>query len=262
MSDSTASLRNNYLFSHLSDQRLSEVEASMKSRQLQAGEILFNMGDPGDELYIVADGKIAIYAPDTQSPGKEKPIRIFEKDEALGEMAVIERKPRSLSARAVEPSRVLAFGVDAFRSLIQEEPEMAFAVMKDLSDRIRYTTNFLNEVRTWVGRVTNGEYSENADFADEVRGWMSNIAQGDYESAEKAAAAYRDETLSTLAAEFAHMAAEVKHREDALRQEIVELQIQIDEEKRKLDLSRVKSAMNLDAIREQAARLRSERDDG
>jgi CRP-like cAMP-binding protein len=262
MTDSLTSLRKNYLFSHLSDQRLKEAEASMKARQLQAGEVLFNMGDPGDELYVVAEGKIAIYAPDKESPGREKPIRIFEQDEALGEMAVIERKPRSLSARAVEPSRVLAFGVDAFRKLIQDEPEMAFAVMKDLSDRIRYTTNFLNEVRTWVGRVTNGDYSENANFADEVRGWMNNIAQGDHESAEKAAAAYRDETLSTLAAEFAQMAAQVKQREDALRQEIVELQIQIDEEKRKLDLSRVKAAMNLDAIKEQAARLRSERDDG
>ena len=50
------SLRNVYLFSHLSDERLAEIEAALESRDLKAGEELFNMGDSGDELFVVADG--------------------------------------------------------------------------------------------------------------------------------------------------------------------------------------------------------------
>src|SRR5689334_20593163 len=145
MTDISKSLQNNYLFSYLSADRMKEVESLLKPRDLKAGETLFNMGDPGDELYIVAEGEVAIYAPDSSKAGQEKPIRMFEVGDALGEMALIDNKPRSLSARAVKPSRVLGLRIEDFRRLIGEEPDMALSVMTGLSDRIRYTTEFLNE---------------------------------------------------------------------------------------------------------------------
>jgi CRP-like cAMP-binding protein len=51
------------MFSRLSEERLAEIHISLETRPLEAGEILFNMGDPGDELYIIEMGQIAIYAP-------------------------------------------------------------------------------------------------------------------------------------------------------------------------------------------------------
>ena len=46
-------LRDITLFSKLSDQALTEIETLLKAHQLSAGEIIFNQGDPGDELIIV-----------------------------------------------------------------------------------------------------------------------------------------------------------------------------------------------------------------
>ncbi len=249
------SLRKIYLFDHLSDERLEEITRVLRSRELAEGEILFNLGDPGDELYIVTEGRIAIYAPSGDDPAQGDPIRIFEREEAMGEMALIDHKPRSLSARALEASRVLALGEEDFRRFVTEDTELAFAVMNGLSDRIRYTTQFLNEVRLWVGRVTHGDYSE-AQFLDEVQNWVKTIGESDTPDDR-----YQDETLLTLAAEFAQMAAQVKQREDELRQEIAQLKIVIDQTKREEEVKGITESEFFQSLKERAQALREEDDD-
>src|SRR4030042_2744683 len=92
------------MFSQLPNAALAEIAAALQPRRLAAGEILFNQGDPGNELIIVEEGSIAIFVPTEGAPGEGQPIRIFRPGELLGEMALIDRKPRSASARGEEPS--------------------------------------------------------------------------------------------------------------------------------------------------------------
>jgi CRP-like cAMP-binding protein len=254
MADAT-SLRNVYLFSRLSDERLVEVESALQERSLAAGEVLFNQGDAGDELFIVQDGHIAIYSPSLERPGQEKPIRIFRHGGVLGDMALVDGQPRSLSARAETPATVLALGGDDFRRLIRTDPELAFAVMFGLSDRIRYTTEFLNEVRGWVSRVTQGEYNRD-EFLTEVRNWVKSVAEGDYEEALKPAATAKDQNIAVLAAEFAQMAAQVQKREAQLRREIAQLKIEIDHAKRRQEVEEITGTDYFQNLRAKAKELR------
>lgn len=255
MADST-SLRNVYLFSRLSDERLVEVETALLERSLAKGEIVFNQGDPGDELFIVKDGQIAIYAPSEDRPGQEKPIRIFRHGGVLGDMALVDGQPRSLSARAETDATVLVLGGSDFRRLIRADPDLAFAVMFGLSDRIRYTTEFLNEVRGWVNRVTQGDYSRE-DFLTEVRNWVKSVAEGDYEEALKPAAAAKDQNIATLAAEFAQMAAQVQKREAQMRREIAQLRIEIDHAKRREEVAEITGTDYFQNLRAKAKELRA-----
>jgi CRP-like cAMP-binding protein len=213
------SLKEIPLFNNLPDNTLAEIKRALQTRQLKAGEVLFNQGDPGDELILVKEGEISIYAPIEGSKGNERPIRVFKPGEMLGEMAIIDEQPRSLSARAKAASTILTLEQNQFKELLSENPEMGFAVMAGLNDRIRYTTDFLSEVREWVQRIASGSYqsSELAEESDK----------------------YEDETLSTLAAEFAQMAAQVQEREEELRKEVLELRIAIDESKRKEDVEEI-----------------------
>lgn len=100
----TTELKQISLFSQLDDQDLATAAAALKTRQLAQGEILFNLGDVGDELFIVQSGRIAIFTPSQDKPGEEQPIRIFEPGETVGEMALIDNHPRSLSGRSLEPT--------------------------------------------------------------------------------------------------------------------------------------------------------------
>lgn len=255
----TSLLKNSYMFNRLTEERLAEIHAGLESRLLAAGEVLFELGDEGDELFIVETGQVAIYAPNNENPGQEKPIRIFRAGGILGEMALIDHQPRSLSARALEPSQVLVLGGNHFRYFVEEDPKMAYAVMYGLSDRIRYTTEFLNEVRSWVGRVTQGDYTSD-QFLDEVRGWVQQVSEGEYEGSPEPTQ-YKDQTLATLAAEFAKMAAMVQQREKELQMEIAQLKIEINEAKRKEDVEGIKESDFFRSIQAQAKAIREQKEE-
>jgi CRP-like cAMP-binding protein len=215
------------------------------------------MGDPGEELYIVEQGRLAIFAPSDSSPGEEQPIRIFRPGGVVGEMAVIDRQPRSLSARALEPTFVLGLRGETFRRLLRQNPDMALAVMVGLNDRIRYTTEFLNEVRGWVGRLSQDDY-ERESVADEMQGWMKQLSAGRYDETIQATANVADPTIANLAAEFATMAAQVQKREQQLRREIAQLRIEIDEVKRKREVEDITGTDYFQSLRAKVKTMREE----
>lgn len=235
------SLKESPLFGRLSEQELEQLNDALHLRHLTAGEILFNQGDVGDELFIVKAGKLALYAPQPGVPAAGQTIRIFQPGSLLGEMALIDRRPRSLSARAEEPTTLLALHEHDFRRMITQSPELALAVMAGLSERIRYTTDFLTEVRSWVRRISDGNYQD--------AGLASHTEK------------FKDESLAALAAEFAQMATQVKEREDQLRREVQMLRIEIDETKRKKDVAEITGSDYYRQLKEKARKMRQEQDD-
>ena len=224
------------IFSRLGKGALQEVRAVLKTRSLARGEILFNLGDAGDELYIVQRGRVAIFMPSEEKPGEERPVRIFSSQEALGEMALIDHQPRSMSARALEPSELLVLTGQDFQGLLRQHPDMALAVMGGLNDRIRYTTQFLGEVQNWVKRIAEGKYDR--DLAADTD--------------------YQDSSMASLAADFAQMAAQVKQREEKLRRELKKLRIEIDQSKRERHVSEIVESDFFQSLTEQAKKLRGQ----
>jgi CRP-like cAMP-binding protein len=229
------SLKEISLFSQLSERSQAELAGFLQSRQLAAGEVIFNQGEPGDELIIVQEGEIAIYVPVEGLEGGGQPIRIFQAGELLGEMALIDRRPRSLSARAEQPSSILVLRGDDFRRLLDQNPDMSHSIMAGLSERIRYTTDFLSEVRTWVQRIAEGNYQAGVNL---------NVRS------------YKDPSLEALAAEFARMATVVQQREETLRQEVIQLRIEIDQTKRKQEAERIMGSDYYKSLKQKAENLR------
>ncbi len=233
-------LRNTDLFRPLPDDILVIVAKALTPRTLAAKEVLFQQGQPGEELILVQTGSVAIYTPQADDPAAGQAIRIFQPGQVLGEMALIDQKPRSLSARAEEPSTILALGGKVFRSLIQEHPEMAIAVMSGLNERIRYTTDFLGEVSVWVQRVAGGSYQ-----TDEIIGQSNQL---------------KDATLANLAAEFAQMASKVQKREEELKKQVAELRIEVDQAKRDQEVKQITSSDSFQSIREKARLMRQQKE--
>jgi CRP-like cAMP-binding protein len=255
------------IFRRLSAERLVEVGGELERRSLDGGQVLFNQGDAGDELFIVQDGCVEIFAPSLDRPGKEKPIRLFRAGDLLGEMALIDGQPRSLSARTTEPTHVLVLSGENFRRLIGEDPAVAVAVMGGLSDRIRYTTEFLAQVRHWVGRMSAGKYKTD-QFLKEMQEWVQQVAGGQPAQGTGAkngpagagGSGYRDETLATLAGEFAQMATQVREREEALQRQVEQLRIEIDEVKKQHQVDEIVESDYFQSLKSQAANLRRKRE--
>jgi CRP-like cAMP-binding protein len=159
----------------------------------------------------------------------------------LGEMAIIDQKPRSTSARAEQPSSILALKAAVFHQLIHENPEMGLSVMAGLNDRIRYTTDFISEVRSWVSKISAGNYQEATLSTSQAK--------------------YDDPNLATLAAEFAQMAAQVKAREDTLKREVAQLRIEINEAKRKQDVQEIVESEFYQELKEKMKHIREQNKD-
>jgi CRP-like cAMP-binding protein len=228
-------LKKNAIFKSLPIDALGSLVSHLETRQFEAGEVLFNKGDPGSEMIIVQEGGIAIYMPSGDRPEIGQAIRVFQPGEMLGEMALIDGLPRSTSARAEGATTILALDVTTFLELLGEHPIMARAVMSGLSGRLRYTTDFIGEMRRWVQRMAEGDYEAIQTRQD-----------------------YQDNSLASLAGDFVRMAAQVREREEKLQQEVAQLRIEIDETKRRQEVSQITGSDYYRSLKEKLKAMRED----
>src|SRR3954470_24261882 len=79
-----------------------------------AGDKLFKEGDPADSVLLILTGKLEAYI---ERDGAELSVSQFAPGTIVGDVAVFCGLRRTLSARALEPSAVLYWPADAYRSL-------------------------------------------------------------------------------------------------------------------------------------------------
>jgi CRP/FNR family transcriptional regulator, cyclic AMP receptor protein len=97
---------------------------------VESGFELFREGDAGDVMYFVLDGRVEVRRGgnviETIGPGG-----------IIGELALIDTTPRSATATAAVPSRLVRVGKQEFGFLVQEHPTFALQVMAVMAERLR-----------------------------------------------------------------------------------------------------------------------------
>jgi serine/threonine protein phosphatase PrpC len=132
------------LFRHLTYKEIIRILNLTEVSDYGAGEDILHEGDPGDELYIILKGKIRLH--------KEGAfITHLLPGAHLGEMALIDRSPRSVSATAEERSRLLILRRRDFYEIIRKDPPLSvkllWSFVQVLGDRLRKTTADLSGAR-------------------------------------------------------------------------------------------------------------------
>jgi ATP/ADP translocase len=108
------------------------------------GETIVREGDAGDALFIIVRGSVGVVHDKQQ-------VASLGPGEPFGEMAVLDREPRSASAAALEETEVLWIGSEEFYEVLHEQVEIAEGVIRMLSNRLRGATAELGRIK----RVTN-----------------------------------------------------------------------------------------------------------
>jgi len=108
-------------------------------KQLRAGEVLFKEGDPGDEMYLIRAGKIKIVK---DLEGSEKTLAVIGEGEFFGEMALLDKSPRSAAAIAESDAKLIIVDRDAFLSSVNKNPFIKY-IIETLTTRLRKTNNML-----------------------------------------------------------------------------------------------------------------------
>jgi CRP/FNR family transcriptional regulator, cyclic AMP receptor protein len=103
--------------------------------EFEVGEVVFEEGSTGRELFVVLDGKIDI----VKMNGASKTVVVtLGKGEFFGEMAVIDGSARSATAISAAPkTRVMRINHARFVYLVSQQPAFALMVMDALSKRLR-----------------------------------------------------------------------------------------------------------------------------
>jgi CRP-like cAMP-binding protein len=120
----------------------------MKEITFNKDQIIFCQGENASVMYDIISGKIGIFT-DYQTE-QEKKIAELDAGEVFGEMGLIEYWPRSATAVALEDGTVVTeLGEDDLKEYLKDKPEKLLVVMRQLSRRIRETTqNYVNVCRT------------------------------------------------------------------------------------------------------------------
>jgi len=104
---------------------------AMDFESFSAGQIIFQEGQPGEVMYAVTEGEVDIIVQnkvmDTAGPGG-----------IVGEMALIDTKPRSATAIAKTDCKLVPISEKRFTFLVQQTPNFALQVMRVMADRLRH----------------------------------------------------------------------------------------------------------------------------
>jgi CRP-like cAMP-binding protein len=102
--------------------------------QVRADEEIFHEGDLSHDLYLIVSGKVDIVLPRGDT---DRVIATLTAGEFFGEMANFEDRPRSASAVAAEPTRLLMLSAERFRQIVLQEPAISFEIFRELCARLR-----------------------------------------------------------------------------------------------------------------------------
>lgn len=117
------------VFAGLPRRLLARLAVQLFEKAYAPGEIVFHEGDPGKGLFVVLDGEVEVLRETSQGPQR---IVAFGPGTAFGELALIDDLPRSATARATGPTRLLILYRSHFEELVAGDRTVALIVMRNL----------------------------------------------------------------------------------------------------------------------------------
>lgn len=129
-------LRRIPLFRHLNYKELVKVLNQTQQRSFGDGALVLEEGSTGDEFYVILSGEVEV------TKGG-RPLTVLQPGVHFGEMALVDRSPRSATVRARGPTRLMSLARNTFYQLVRTEPVLAskllWSFVQVLSHRLRAT---------------------------------------------------------------------------------------------------------------------------
>ena len=128
-------LRSHFLLRNLSQFDLERIAAAATCARFGRHEKIFRRGESETNLMIMVSGRVKLSA--TSTDGQELLANIVERGHVFGEIAVIDGKPRSYDATALEASELLIVKRKDLIPFLEERPDICLRFMETLCERLR-----------------------------------------------------------------------------------------------------------------------------
>jgi CRP/FNR family transcriptional regulator len=130
-------------FGHFSQEDVAALRALAITDQVPRGQEVFHRGDEAARLYWVEQGQVRVVV--TSPAGRELVIRQFGSGEVFGEIALFAGTPRTATIVATTDTTIASVDARDLRSLLEERPRMALKLLAVFADRLRLTTDALED---------------------------------------------------------------------------------------------------------------------
>jgi CRP/FNR family transcriptional regulator, cyclic AMP receptor protein len=118
------------LFSGLGKRELEELGTLADEIDVPDGRVLTRQGESGQEFFVVLDGAVRVTIDGSQ-------VAMLLKGDFLGEIALVDGKPRTATTNAVGATRLLVIGHREFHQLMDDFPTVKTCVLEALAARVR-----------------------------------------------------------------------------------------------------------------------------
>ncbi|MGH0036370.1 MAG: Crp/Fnr family transcriptional regulator [Myxococcota bacterium] len=131
------------VFSALEPEELDLLSDVTITRRLKARDELFHKGDPGDEAYAIASGRLKATA--QSADGREVTFSIMAEGEVFGDVAMLSGGRRTATVTALEASELLVIRRRDLIPLFERRPRIAIAAMASLAERLAHVSEVVEE---------------------------------------------------------------------------------------------------------------------
>jgi CRP-like cAMP-binding protein len=127
---STELLRGVPLFSGLDDDELSRVASEFRERSFGEGDRIAIEGAEGLTFFVIEEGEVSIVAQGVE-------VARLGPGDHLGEIALIDKGPRTATVTALGPVRAHMLPIWSFRPIVEASPELGWKLLESLAQRLR-----------------------------------------------------------------------------------------------------------------------------
>ena len=159
------------LFSLLDDDERATLAARVDVVKASPGTTLFNVGDPGDSMFVVQRGAVEIFF--KNDTGEEIVLETARAGDFFGEISLLDNGPRTAAARVVEDLEALQVDRGDLDELVRLKPHTAMDLLTATGKRLRETSKRLRHTAT---RNVNREEEDKRSTVMKIADWISDFS--------------------------------------------------------------------------------------
>jgi len=139
------------LFRSLSEVDRGTVAAQMRKATYEAGQLIFSRGDPGEEMYLVVEGRVRLSVLSVE--GKVLSFGHASRGDIFGEIALLDGQARSADATALTRVSTMMLARASFRGLMEARPQLAQAAIAFVCQRLRACSDHIEDIALYSTQV-------------------------------------------------------------------------------------------------------------
>lgn len=159
------------LFQFLDDQERALLADQLSQVRFNRGELVFQIGDPGDALYIIQSGQAEIFF--KNNTGERVVLEVATRGDFFGELSMLDGGCRSASVIATEDLAALRLDRTQLERFLQQCPKAAMDLLAAMGRRLRVSADRLRHTAT---RNVNEEVADHRSAVQRGADWIAEFA--------------------------------------------------------------------------------------